>query len=123
VKVGFRYEYTNSNLGTNTAKNIVDRHYGNLFPSFFLTQRLNEKSSVNFSFTRRITRPIFNNLAPFTYYIDPNTLLTGNPALQPSISNTVKAGYSFKRYLSTLSYTIENNAITGFQASTDSADN
>ncbi len=123
VKVGFRYEYTNSNLGTNTAKNIVDRHYGNLFPSFFLTQKLNEKSSVNFSFTRRITRPTFNDLAPFTYYIDPNTLLTGNPALQPSISNIVKAGYSFKRYLFTLSYTKENNAITGFQPSSDSTTN
>ena len=35
VKVGFRYEYTNSNLGTNNAKNIVDRHYGKPFSFLF----------------------------------------------------------------------------------------
>lgn len=33
-KLGLRYEYTNSNLGSVLVKNIVDRHYGNFFPSF-----------------------------------------------------------------------------------------
>ena len=123
VKAGLRYEYTNSNLGSGAIKNIIDRHYGNLFPSVFISQKLNDKNNINFSYSRRITRPTFNDLAPFTYFIDPNTLLTGNPALQPAISDIIKAGYTYKRYVFSASYTNENNSITGFQPSSDSVTN
>jgi len=37
VKGGLRYEYTNSNLGTESTKDKVDRHYGKLLPSIFLS--------------------------------------------------------------------------------------
>ena len=120
AKIGFRYEYTNSVLGTEEIKNIVDRHYGNLFPSFYISNKISENSSVNFSYNKRITRPTFNDLAPFTYYINANTLLTGNPALQASIINSVKADYTFKKYLFSLSFSQEDKAIAGFQPKTDS---
>lgn len=123
AKLGLRYEYTNSNLGTTNIKNIVDRHYGNLFPGFFVSHKMNENNSINFSYSMRITRPKFTDLAPFTYYIDANTVLTGNPALQPSISNTVKTDYTFKKYLLSLSYSKEDHAITGFQPTSDSVTN
>ncbi len=123
IKAGLRYEYTNSNLGTAATKNIVDRHYGNFFPSFYITRKLNEKSSVDFSYSRRITRPTFNDLAPFTYYLNANSLLTGNPSLQPSLSDNFKADYTYKQYLFSLSYSKENNAITTFQPYTDSLTN
>jgi hypothetical protein len=120
AKLGLRYEYTNSNLGTETIKSIVDRHYGNLFPTLFLSQTLDANNKINFSFNTRINRPAFTDLAPFTYYIDAKTLITGNPALQPSITNTIKGDYIFKSYLFSLSYSVEDHAITGFQAQTDS---
>ena len=123
AKAGLRYEHTNSNLGTETEKNIVDRHYGNFFPSIFITHKLGGKSAINFSYSRRITRPTFNDLAPFTYYINANTLLTGNPSLQPSFSNNVKADYTFKQYLFSLSYSKEDDAISRFQPHTDSVTN
>ncbi len=120
AKLGLRYEYTNSNLGTETIKNVVDRHYGNIFPTVFLSHTLNENNKVNFSLNTRINRPSFTDLAPFTYYIDAKTEITGNPALQPSISKTIKGDYIFKSYLFSISYSVEKNAITGFQAQTDS---
>jgi len=120
AKIGLRYEYTNSNLGTDEIKDFVDRHYGKLFPTVFVSHKLNENSSVNFSYSKRITRPTFNNLAPFTYYINANAILTGNPALQASITNSVKADYTFKKYLLSLSFSKEDKAIAGFQPKTDS---
>jgi hypothetical protein len=78
---------------------------------------------MSFSYNLRITRPTFNNLAPFTYYVDANTVLTGNPALQPSLSNTIKTDYTYKQYLFSLSYSVEAHAITGFQPNSDSATN
>jgi hypothetical protein len=123
IKIGARYEYTNSNLGTETEKNIVDRHYGKLFPSIFVTRKINDNSSINLSFTKRITRPTFNDLAPFTYYADPNTLFTGNSALQPAYANIVKADYTLDKYFLSLTYTLDNASIQGFQPRTDSIAN
>ncbi|MDH7462410.1 TonB-dependent receptor [Chitinophagaceae bacterium 26-R-25] len=123
AKLGLRYEYTNSNLGTAELKDIVDRHYGNLFPSFFITHKIDDNNTIDFSYSRRITRPTFNNLAPFTYYANANTLITGNPALQPAISNNFKAGYTFKSYLIAVSYSKEDNSIAAFQPRSDSTTN
>ncbi|HUQ96303.1 MAG TPA: outer membrane beta-barrel family protein [Chitinophagaceae bacterium] len=120
LKTGLRYEYTNSNLGTTETKNIVDRHYGNLFPTFYITHALTETSALNFSYSRRITRPTFNDLAPFTYQVNATTRLTGNPSLQPAIANMIKGDYTLKGYLFSLSYTREAHTITSFQPHVDS---
>ncbi len=123
AKLGVRYENTRSNLSSSTVKNIVDRHYGNFFPSLFLSHAINDKHSINFSYSRRITRPTFNDMAPFVYFIDPNTLFSGNPALQPSISDALKGDYIYKRFIFSLSYTHEQNPITNFAPRVDPVTN
>lgn len=115
MKLGLRYEYTNSNLGTKERANIVDRHYGRLFPSFYLARTFNENHSANISYGRRITRPTFNDLAPFVFFVDPNTFLSGNAALQPSLSNSLKLDYRFKSTLISLLYSVEDSTISLFQ--------
>ena len=115
MKVGLRYEYTKSNLGTSNTANIVDKKYGELFPTFYISQKLNDDNSVNFSYSRRITRPTFNDLAPFTIFFDPKTFFTGNPALQPAIANSFQASYILKNFIFSLTYTHEKNSIESFQ--------
>ncbi len=123
IKAGLRYEYITSNLGTETQKNIVDRKYGKLFPTFYLSQKLNDNNSVNFSYNRRINRPAFTDLAPFTIFLDPYTYVTGNPALQPAIADAVKIDYLLKRFVFSLSYTYESNSIGSFQTEVDVSSN
>lgn len=122
-KFGLRYEYTNSNLGSVAVKNIVDRHYGRWFPSLFLSRTIDKKSSVNASYSRRITRPTFNDMAPFVFFVDPNTFFSGNPALQPSISDAVKTDYLFKSFIFSLAYTYQANPITNFAPKVDPVTN
>src|SRR5665213_637144 len=90
LKAGLRYEYTFSNLGTTERANIVNRKYGELFPTFYVSKKMNDDNSMNFSYSRRITRPTYNDLAPFTIFFDPKTFFTGNPALQPAIANALQ---------------------------------
>lgn len=123
LQTGLRFEYTNTNLESEKNKNVLDRHYGKLFPTLFLSHKLNDHNSVSLTVSSRITRPQFNQLAPFTYYINRNAVLTGNPALQPAISHAVGAGYSFKKYLLQVSFTREENAIANFQPEVDSVSN
>jgi hypothetical protein len=120
VKGGLRYEYTNSNLGNGPIKNIVDRHYGNLFPVLTFSHAFNDDNSINLSYNMRIARPTFNNLAPYVYYVNENTMFSGNQTLQPSISNTITADYTFKKYILSLSVSKEDNAIAIFQPTIDS---
>jgi hypothetical protein len=112
VKGGLRYEYTASNLGSLAQKNIIDRHYGNLFPSLFLLHTINKENAVNFSYSRRIWRPGFTDLAPWVIFFDPKTFQTGNPALQPAITDAINASYTYKNKILTISYSYTANPIS-----------
>ncbi|HEY5390896.1 MAG TPA: outer membrane beta-barrel family protein, partial [Hanamia sp.] len=123
MKLGLRYEYTNTNLGSQTEKNIVDREYGQLFPSFFLSHTINGNNAWNLSYSRRITRPTFNDMAPFVIFMDPSTFFSGNPNLKPAITNSANAAYTFKRIILSLSYSYETNTITDFTPSVNPVTN
>lgn len=123
MKLGLRYEYTNSNLGSQTQKNIVDRHYGKLFPSFFLLHNFNDNNAWNISYSRRITRPTFNDMAPFVFFSDPYTFFSGNPGLQPAITDAASIAYTYKRIILSASYSYETNTITNFAPTVDPVTN
>ena len=118
LKLGLRYEYTSSNLGSVQQQNIIDRKYGRWFPSVFVNHKMDEKNSINLSYSRRITRPTFQDMAPFVIFIDPYTFFSGNPGLQPAFSNIFKADYLFKSFVFSISYTKEDGSIAGFQPKT-----
>jgi len=116
IKAGLRYEYTDSNLGSEEEQDIVDREFGKFFPSLFISRRLNENNTIKFVYGKRITRPTFNDMAPFVIFLDPYTFFSGNPAVQPAISNNFELGYTFKSALVSLNYGIEDSTIANFQS-------
>ncbi len=122
-KAGLRYEHTYSNLGSDQKADIVNRRYGNLFPSIFLSRALDEKNRLNLSYSKRITRPTFNNLAPFLIFFDPKTFISGNPALQPAISNNVSLAWLHRQMQFAVGYSYEKSGIGDFQNEFDTATN
>jgi outer membrane receptor protein involved in Fe transport len=119
ISVGLRYEYTDSYLSSEEEAGIVDREYGNLFPSLYISRDINENNRLQFSYSRRIRRPTFNDMAPFVIFLDPNTFFSGNPALQPSISDIVKADYRYRGYFLSVQYSYDDEAIANFQPTVD----
>lgn len=119
AKAGLRYEYTDSRLDVDTQGRVVDRQFGKWFPSIFLSRTLTENLSMNLSYSKRITRPTFNDLAPFVIFFEPNTFLSGNAGLQPAISNTYKYDITFKSYFLSFQYTDEDATIANFQERID----
>lgn len=122
IKLGLRYEYTSSNLGSAIEKNIVDRKYGNLFPSLFVLHTINQNNAINFSYSKRIWRPSFLALAPWVIFLDPKTFQTGNPALQPAITDAINASYTYKNKILSIGYSFTANPIS-FQPKIDEATN
>ena len=120
---GLRYEYTNTSLNSRTEKGLVDREYGKLFPNLSLAKKLNEHNKLNISYSRRITRPTFNDMAPFIIFMDPYTFFSGNASIQPAITDAFKFDYVFREFLLSLQYSYDDNAIARYQPSVDEETN
>lgn len=115
ANAGLRYEYTNTFLSSRDQTGLVDRKYGNLFPTFFISRKINDNNSIQFSYGRRISRPTYNNLAPFVIFVDPYTYFTGNPDILPTFSNNLKGDYSYKNLIFSLQYSHDKNVILPYQ--------
>ncbi len=64
-----------------------------LFPSVFLSQKLGGDQELQLNYTRRIDRPGFFQLFPFTDYSDSLNLSRGNPNLKPQFTNSFELSY------------------------------
>ncbi|MFD3001953.1 TonB-dependent receptor domain-containing protein [Pontibacter toksunensis] len=113
LQAGLRWEYTQTDLTSEAGENILNRRYHNFFPSLFLSRDLNENNSLQLSYSRRITRPTYGNLAPFVTFLDPNSSMFGNSSLRPAISDAVQAVYQWKNsYTVTLQYSHDKDALS-----------
>lgn len=93
-QLGLRAEssqYTGTLLDTDSTFNVDFPIQ--LFPSMFLTYKLNEEDQLQLSFTRRINRPSFFQLIPFPDFSDSLNLSRGNPNLKPEFNNAVELNY------------------------------
>ena len=93
VKVGLRAEQTNTTSQLITTSEKYENNYFKLFPSAHLSYKINPKSELRLSYSKRINRPNMGILNPFSSYSDPYTLQTGNPFLQPEIIHVNELGY------------------------------
>ncbi|MGF1566250.1 MAG: TonB-dependent receptor domain-containing protein [Flavobacteriales bacterium] len=94
---GLRAEQVYSESELITTGEVFNNDYFSLFPSAFLTYSLTEKSDVNISYSRRISRPGARQLNPFPTYTDELNLFQGNPFLLPEYINSFEAGYSVRQ--------------------------
>lgn len=83
----------------------VKRNYVDFFPSAAITFDPNKKNSFNFSYSRRIDRPNYEDLNPFENKIDELTYQKGNAFLRPQYTHIVEFSHTYdSRFNTTLSY-------------------
>ncbi|MEO5563102.1 MAG: outer membrane beta-barrel protein [Chitinophagaceae bacterium] len=90
------------------------------FPSIFLSQKLGETQSLQLNYSRRINRPNFWQLTPFTDSSDRLNPSKGNPGLKPEFTNSFELSYekTFKNrgnFLASIYYKQTTDLITRFQ--------
>jgi outer membrane receptor protein involved in Fe transport len=124
IQTGVRGEF--SDITTELTKTNVKNHrtYLDLFPSASLSYKLNDKHTLQISYSRRLNRPNFRNLMPYDGFGDSRILEQGNPDLNPEYTNSYEAGYfmDFEKvnFLSTVYYRHRTGVIQRF-SSVDSA--
>ena len=79
---------------TNEKQTFSNTYPISLFPSIFLTQKLSNNHQIQLSYTRRINRPNFFQLIPYTDYTDPLNITRGNPGLNPEFTNSAEFSYT-----------------------------
>jgi outer membrane receptor protein involved in Fe transport len=90
---GLRGELSDIRTGLIKTNQVNQRQYFNLFPSSSLSYELNEKNTLQLSYSYRINRPNFRNLTPFADFSDPRVYFTGNPNLNPEYTHSMEAGH------------------------------
>ncbi|MCH4822440.1 TonB-dependent receptor [Gramella lutea] len=95
LKLGLRGEYTEV-LGVSDSEGLVNsQDYFELFPTFYLNYNASDNHAFGLEYSRRITRPRFETLNTYRYFLNENNFKDGNPNLVPAISNMIKFSYSY----------------------------
>jgi iron complex outermembrane recepter protein len=94
VQAGVRAEHMR-NEGTETQQGgSFQRSTLSLFPTAFVSCKLDEKNTLELSFGRRINRPAYTMMSPFITYFSQYYYHKGNPDLSPSFRNYLELRYN-----------------------------
>jgi len=106
IQAGLRVENTVSEGRStglkNNGGNYVDtmwsfkRPYTDFFPSAAITFNKNPMKQWNFTYSRRIDRPVYQDLNPFELKLDEYTYMKGNINLRPQYTNSFGVTHTYK---------------------------
>ncbi len=107
VKLGLRGEYTFSHgdWKDDGLDSVINKSYFDPFPTAYVGYtskplgKIQQPISVSASYSRRIKRPNYWMLNPFTSYVDAYSIQKGNTNLTPEFNNDVELHFSWTQYL------------------------
>ena len=113
IQTGLRAENTNTKGVQAIDNSSVTRNYVSLFPTIYATYTLNDKNTLTASAGRRLQRPNYQDLNPFTFFLDSLSYRQGNPYLTPQFSYNYELTHSYKGKLNTtLNYSNTTDVIS-----------
>lgn len=115
IQAGLRAENTNAKgtsvgykqagTGYQNYDSSFSRHYTDLFPSASITWNKDPMKQWTLNYSRRIDRPVYQDLNPFEFKIDDYTFSKGNTLLRPQYTHSAGLTFLFKYKLTaTLNY-------------------
>ncbi|MEO6328421.1 MAG: TonB-dependent receptor, partial [Ginsengibacter sp.] len=99
IQIGLRAEQTIADGNQITKYISFHKNYTKLFPTTYVSYKLNDNNTFGMSYGRRIQRPGYQALNPFQYQLDRYTYQQGNPNLQPQFSHNIELSYNYKGQL------------------------
>lgn len=93
-QVGARFESYKVAANLNRGKTTFDDDYITVYPSAYLTYNLNEKNTLQLSYSRRVDRPGLEQTKPIREFATPLVTSFGNPELLPQFTNSIEVNYT-----------------------------
>lgn len=92
-QAGLRMEYSNVITELVTTQEINDRKYADWFPSAHVGYEFEGENTLQVSYSRRIRRPHFRYLNPFSSFSDSRNQRQGNPNLNPEYTSSYELNH------------------------------
>ena len=92
-QVGLRGEFTLIDTYLTGSNSGSNQKYLNVFPTGHLNYSLTEVDQIQASYARRIRRPWYGQMAPFSSFNDDRNIRTGNPDLKPIFTDSYEFSY------------------------------
>ena len=91
-QLGVRFEQTNIRTFQRETGETNNKDYLNTFPSAFLSYKVTNDQTMQASYSRRLSRPRFWYLNPFSSFSDPRNKSMGNTDLNPEYTDSYELG-------------------------------
>jgi len=112
-QLGLRLENTIAKGTQITNNKSFEKNYTQLFPTAYASYTADKKNTFALSYGRRIDRPNYQDMNPFTYFLDKFSYREGNPNLTPQFTQNVELSHNYKGQLNTsVNYTRTTDVIT-----------
>ena len=98
LNIGIRAEQTNIEGESLSLAETNTQDYLNWFPNASLSYKITDDLSIDANYKRSITRPNYTNLNPFTFFLNENTIVLGNPNLTPIYMDHFDLGINFLKH-------------------------
>ena len=95
LQAGLRAEKTVGEGTSAQLQEVGSRNYLEFFPNIMLEQKVSDNYKLNYSYSKRITRPNYSYFNPVAFYLDPYSYLVGNPDLRAEITDSFKVSQTF----------------------------
>jgi len=92
-QLGLRAELTEVKTELVTTNETNNRSYLNFFPSTHFSYELKKDNSIQLGYSKRIRRPRHYWLLPFFSYSDTRSIASGNPNLNPELTDSYEVGH------------------------------
>ncbi|GEQ84938.1 TonB-dependent receptor [Patiriisocius marinistellae] len=96
LNIGLRGEQTDVTGISRKLGDVNTQNYFELFPSLSIEHSPDKDATYGISYARSISRPRYESLNPFRYFINENNFSDGNPNLVPAIDSKYTMSYTYK---------------------------
>ncbi|HLV39097.1 TonB-dependent receptor domain-containing protein [Xanthomarina sp.] len=106
INAGLRLEQTDAKGVSLTTAQTDKQSYLDLFPTASIKYQAGEVLSFYTNYKRSIERPNYKDLNPFTFFLNDNTIVVGNPKLTPTYKDHYVIGSTVTPFLTLEAYYI-----------------
>jgi len=112
-QAGLRMENTIAHGTQVVTKQTFKRDTTNLFPTAFVSYKVDKKNTLTIAYDRRIQRPNYQDLNPFTYFLDTLSYRQGNIYLRPQYTHNIDLTHSFNgKFITTFNFNTTDDIIS-----------
>lgn len=90
----FAHPSKNSTIGSLNSDVIIRDEIFTVYPSAYLTYKMDDNNTFNLNYTRRVDRPSNGQINPIREWRTVNMESRGNPALEPQFTNSFELNYT-----------------------------